>query len=158
MGYLRETVDAFFRDDNWNLTDALDGHTQVAAVQGDSGRWSTVVQTFEDRGVFAFYSIAPVSATAERAAAVVEFVTRANEGMITGNFEFDYDSGDVRYKTAIDLSGLSDEQLSHDGLLLHLVRQLAYTNVGTLDRYLPGLLQVMTGAVEPAEAIKAVEG
>jgi hypothetical protein len=158
---LADVVFGFFEADGWSLVDAGDGHTHGASVEGDNGRWTTVVQVFDDRGVFAFYSVAPLTASVERAEAVVEFVTRANAGMVTGNFEFEYRSGQVRYKTALDLGGLGDDRLgalAAGGALGELVRDLVYSNVGTLDRYLPGLVKVIAAAAEPAAAIAEIEG
>ena len=81
---------------------------------------------------------------------MAEFITRANYGMIVGSFEMDYGDGEVRYKTSIDVEG--------DRLSLGLVRQLVYINVLMMDRYLPGIMKVAYGDVDPAAAIDSIEG
>lgn len=158
MSRLREHVLAWFVEDGWSLDDAGDGHTWVATVEGENGRWTTVVQIYDDRGVFAFYSVLPVSPPSGRLAAVLEYVARANSGLVTGNFEVDVDTVQVRYKTAIDLSDVPDEALADGVVARALVADLTYTNAATTDRYLPGLLQVVAGAATPAQALAAVEG
>jgi hypothetical protein len=80
---------------------------------------------------------------------VADFLTRANYGLIVGNFEMDLNDGEVRYKTSIDVEG--------DELTPALLRNLAYTNVKTMDRYLPGLMSVMYGALTSEQAIHMVE-
>ena len=158
MASLQELVLAWFEEDGWSLTPSEDGHTWVTTVEGDHGRWMTFVQVFEERSVFAFYSLLPVSPPGPRIAAVVEYTTRANAGLVTGNFEVDVDSGEVRYKTAIDLSDVPEAALADGTVVRALVSDLVYTNAATADRYLPGLLQVVGATASPAEAIAAIEG
>lgn len=158
MASLQEAVLGWFEDDGWTLTPSEDGHTWITTVEGDHGRWMTLIQVFEDRSVFAFYSLLPVSPPGSRIPAVVEYATRANAGLVTGNFEVDVDSGEVRYKTAIDLSDVPDAALGDGTVVRALVSDLTYTNAATADRYLPGLLQVVGGSATPAEAIAAIEG
>lgn len=157
MASLQDIVLEWFAEDGWTLTPAEDGRTWASTVEGEHGRWMTMIQVVEDRGVFAFYSLLPVSPAGSGIPAVVEYVTRANLGMITGNFEVDVDTGDVRYKTAIDLSEVADEDLASGSVVRALVADLAYTNVSLADRYLPGLLQVVAGSSTPADAIDETE-
>ena len=76
-----------------------------------------------------------MNAPGERMAAVAEFITRANYGLIIGNFELDFSDGEIRYKTSLDVEG--------DRLSQALIKQLVYTNVLTMDQYLPGILAVL---------------
>lgn len=158
MGQLSEQVLAWFAEDGWALDEAGDGHTWVATVEGDNGRWTTVAQIYDERGVFAFYSVLPVSPPSSRLPEVLEYVARANSGLVTGNFEVDIDAAQVRYKTAIDLSDVPGDALADGVVTRALVADLTYTNAATTDRYLPGLLQVVAGAATPIEAIAAIEG
>lgn len=158
MGQLSDQVLAWFDEDGWSLDEAGDGHTWVATVEGENGRWTTVLQLYDDRGVFAFYSVLPVSPSSSQLPTVLEYVARANSGLVTGNFEVDVDAAQVRYKTAIDLSDVPPAALTDGVVTRALVSDLTYTNAATTDRYLPGLLQVVSGGATPAAAIAAVEG
>ncbi len=157
MTSLQEIVLGWFEGDGWNLTASDDGHTWMTSVEGDHGRWPVLVQVFEELGVFACYSLAPISPPASRRPDIIEYVTRANAGLVTGNFEVDVDGGEVRYKTAVDLSDVPEEELAGGAVVRALVADLTYTNVATTDRYLPGLLQVVAGSATPAEAVAAIE-
>jgi hypothetical protein len=70
--------------------------------------------------------------------------------MIIGNFEIDIEDGEVRYKTSVDLEGV--EQVTH------LLRNMVYANVLTMDKYFNGLMRILHGGLTPVEAIKEVEG
>jgi len=95
------------------------------------------------------YSICPIRAPEDKRPAVAEFLTRANYGLLIGNFEMDFEDGEIRYKTSIDVEG--------DRLSPALLRQLTYANVVTMDRYLPGIMSVIYGNVTPVEAIAQIE-
>ena len=152
---MEDAVLGFFASDGWELTPAGDGHTWGAAVAGEQAAWTTMIQVYEGPGVYAFYSLVPVEVPEERLAAVVDFLSRANAGMVTGNFEVDFTDSSVRFKTALDMSALP-EAIQADGLFAAIVRELAYTNVTTTDRYLPGLVAVIDGT-DPAMALAEVE-
>ena len=47
------------------------------------------------------YAVAPINAPAENFAHVVEFLTRANTQLRIGAFEFDYDTGEIRYHACL---------------------------------------------------------
>jgi hypothetical protein len=42
-------------------------------------------------------------------------------------------------------------------LTFDLIKQLVYTNVTMMDEYLPGILSVIEGDVEPKDAIAQIE-
>ena len=80
-------------------------------------------------------------------------MTRANYGLIIGNFEMDFSDGEVRYKTSIDV----EDEDEDDRLSVALIKNLVYANVLTMDRYLPGVMSIIYGDVSPAQAIAQME-
>ena len=81
---------------------------------------------------------------------MAEFITRANYGLISGNFEMDFGDGEVRYKTCVDIEG--------DRFTPAVIKNAVLTNVSAMDQYLPGLISVMYGGASPAQAIEKLEG
>jgi hypothetical protein len=69
--------------------------------------------------------------------------------MRVGNFELDYEDGEVRFKTSLDVENV---ELSHD-----LVSNHVYANVWTMDRYLPALFGVIYGNISPKDAVDQIE-
>lgn len=112
------------------------------------GGWTSWVWVREAEGQVVVHGVAPWRVPEEARAAVTTYVTRANFGMLIGNFEFDLDDGELRYKTSLDFEGCE--------LQPGLVRNLVTSNVKTMDRYLPGLASVIDGA-DPRAAVEAVE-
>jgi hypothetical protein len=80
---------------------------------------------------------------------MADFLTRANYGLYIGNFEMDFNDGEVRYKTSIDVEGTE--------LNTALITRVVYDNLAVMDRYLPGIMSVVFGGASPTEAIAQVE-
>lgn len=72
----------------------------LTLFQGDHGRWECYTESREIDQQVLFYSICPLVCAAERRGAVAEFLCRANWGLVIGNFELDWDQGQIRYKTS----------------------------------------------------------
>ena len=80
---------------------------------------------------------------------VAEFITRVNYGMVIGNFEMDYEDGEMRYKTSIDIEGTE--------LAASMIRQLVYANLVITDRYLPGIMRVIYSDESPVDVLDSIE-
>ena len=122
----------------------------MTRIETENGQWECQLFLYEERQRLVFYSICPVIVSEERRAGVAEFLTRANDGIIQGNFEMNYANGVVRYKTALGLVDLpcpTPEQ----------VMEMVTPNAWMMDHYLPGLLAVVEGRMPPQDAIDLVE-
>jgi hypothetical protein len=150
MGEILDTAASFFEEDGWPFTQFEGQPVLQMGFRGENGQWTCIAQAREEQSQFLFYSLCPVNAPEDRRPAVAELLTRANYGLFIGNFELDLDDGEIRYKTSIDVEG--------DRLSPALVQQLAYANVFTMDRYLPGMMGLIYGHISPEEAIAQVEG
>lgn len=146
----------FLRDDDWPVAEEDESERSFAvAVEGTNGRWVCVGQIARARPVLQFWSLVPVFVPPGARPAVAEYLHRATCGVFTGGFQFDWDEGDVRFLTSIDLG--DDGPDMPDELLRPMLRQMVYLNVSTADRYLPGLMQVIHAGVAPADAVAAAD-
>jgi Putative bacterial sensory transduction regulator len=123
----------FFTEDDWNFTKLQGESVLQLPFQGTNGKWNCYAKAREEN----------------KRQAVAEFLTRANYGLMIGNFELDFNDGEIRYKTSIDIVG--------DNLSFALIKNLVYTNVTMMDEYLPGILFVIDGNASPKEAITKIE-
>jgi len=142
-------VKQFLVQDNWKFV-PIEGKTALLMkFKGRKGKWTCYAKTREDSQQFIFYSILDENVPVERRPAVAEFITRANYGMIIGNFEMDFDDGEVRFKTSVDVEG---------GVLSpSMIRNMIYLNVLMTDKYLPGFMEVIAGTKSPRDAVKDIE-
>jgi hypothetical protein len=150
MGRVFDSMKSFFEGDDWRFEEHPDQPILRMGFSGDDGNWTCIAQAREEQEQFIFYSVAPLKVPEERRGEAAEFITRANYGMIIGNFEQDFSDGEIRYKTSIDVE---DAELTPA-----LAKHLVYANVLTMDRYLKGLLKVAFGDMSAVDAVALVEG
>ncbi len=80
---------------------------------------------------------------------VMEFITRANFGLLFGAFELSLDDGRLFFRTACDVE---DGSLSGP-----MVCNLAGAGAAMFDKYLPSMNQVIYGKMSVVDAIAAAE-
>jgi hypothetical protein len=114
----------------------------------EKGPWTVYIAMFEADEQVVVHSTFNPPVPEERRDAVALFLTRANYGILHGNFELDLDDGDLRYKTSIDVRGAE--------LTEQLLDNLVIANVSMFDRYVPGIEAVVRGE-DPATAVAAIE-
>lgn len=85
----------------------------------------------------------------ERRPKVVEFITRANFGMTFGNFEMDYETGLIRFKTSIDYTRSQLRALQVKNAILGAMEGV--------EVYADQLLSVVEGKKSPKKAILDAE-
>ncbi len=149
MGSLFDAVVQFFEEDGWNFMEIASGEALKMGVSGNNGEYDCYAIIDEERQIFQFLSSFPVKVPENKRLLIAEFLTRVNYGISMGNFEMDFEDGNIRYKTSIDVEG--------DRLTPALVDNLVSMNVLMIDYYFPGIMKVIYGGVSPEEAIKAVE-
>lgn len=140
----------FFAEDEWPAVYDSDGECFVVRFKGTQAEWTCLAYPLEEDQQAVFYSIAPLHADEAHLTTAAEYITRANFGLVLGNFELDYEDGEIRYKTSIDLEGAE--------LSPALIRHIVHANIQAMDRYLPGLMLVLVDGASPAEAVARAEG
>src|SRR3569832_1222181 len=138
MSRILDALMLFFREDEWDFSVMEDRTVLRMGFSGDNGNWICYAQSREAQSQVIFYSLCPLSVAGKKLDAMAEFLTRANYGLVVGNFEMDYDDGEIRYKTSLDVEGaeLSPKHNKHKD----------NANKTTLDRYLPGIMAVLAGS------------
>ncbi len=148
MSPQEKTTLQFMESDGWTVTEVQE-HVYQSGVNGDNGSYRVYVQFLNDVEQVVFYFVINGNVPEAQRLAMAEFLTRANYGMRIGNFEMDFNDGEVRYKTIIDVEGsiLKETQVKN------------YLNIGamTLDRYYPGIQGVMSGAESALAAVQRIE-
>lgn len=99
--------------------------------------------------LYVLYFILDVMVPENQRKEVAEYLTRANYGLIGGNFELDMRDGEVRYKYTVE----NDPCVPSERLI---EKSLAISEIMLL-RYGDNLLKVMVGMLSAEEAIKPAE-
>lgn len=146
---LIEEAEKFFREDDWVYMRAEDGGL-VLPFEGDNGRFTCYATAREGLDQFLFYAAVDDNTPEAHRATMAEFVCRANYGMILGNFEFDMNDGELRYKVSADVEDV--------GLHPTMIRNMVYAACLTLDNYLPAIKQINATGGTALDALALVEG
>ncbi|MGK7930075.1 MAG: YbjN domain-containing protein [Microcystaceae cyanobacterium] len=149
MSSLFDSVIQYFEDDDWKFMEVSPKEALKMGVSGRNGEYDCYAIANEERQTFRFVSQIPIKVPENQRVLMAEFLTRANYGLSVGNFEMDFEDGEIRYKTSIDVEG--------DRLTPALVENLVNINVITVDRYFPGMMKVIYGGLSPEDAIQSVE-
>ena len=88
-------------------------------------------------------------ATAKSQKQVMEFVTRANSGLLVGNFEFNVESGFVCFKSSVDFTGIE--------LSKTLIRNTLKSGMDAVEQYAEALVNVIRDNKGVIEAISDAE-
>lgn len=105
---------------------------------------STKVWAFVEDTFFIAYATIDLKVT-KNLYQVYEYLARANSGLLNGNFEIDSKEGDVRYKVFVEFG---DKVPSRN-----TIRNAITMPVHMLEKYIDGLLSVITGAESPEDAV-----
>lgn len=149
MGLIFDAVVQYLEDDDWKFNIIKEDAALMLSFRGKAGSWQCLASVEEEKSWLSFYSILPSNVPEDKRDPVGEFLTRANYGLVIGNFEMDYTDGEVRYKTSVDIEG--------GELTTKMIENLIHANLMTMDRYFPGIMSVLYADAEPAEAVQKIE-
>ena len=107
-----------------------------------------VIVHAKEKGIFCL-AVSPVKANPNQMLSVVEYITRANYGLLRGNFEIDYRDGEIRYKTFLNSVNIVPD-----------IDDIGWTiDIGflMLEKYGDGLLKNIMGFGNPEQDIAEAE-
>ena len=143
---------AFFDAEGWLYQRSDGGNYLRMGFAGRQGRWQCFAQVREAAGQLLFYSVLVDHTPTDRLYAMAEMIARINYGLPIGNFELDFDDGEVRFKTQLDVDGAQDR------LNTEMLRNIVVANVLTVDRYYEVIERAMQSDEDPADLVRIVEG
>jgi hypothetical protein len=150
MGRLFQASTDFLDTDGWSydIREHPEGERIRFGFTGENAILDCWVVCYEETERLCMLAIYPLAVPETKRLAVAEYLTRANFGILVGNFEFDMRDGEVRFKTAADVEGTA--------LTYKFVKNMLVANLGTADRYFPGLMKVLYAGMTPADAVAVV--
>ncbi|MCC6622025.1 MAG: YbjN domain-containing protein [Deltaproteobacteria bacterium] len=153
MGRLHDAATAFLDDEGWAYEvqpapPGRDGQRIHFRFTSETTQYDCWIVCYEETERLCVLALLPIVVPEPMRLPIAEYITRANYGIMVGNFELDFQDGEVRMKTSADVE---DTPISHT-----FVRNLLVANLGTADRYFPGFVKVLYSNMEPADAIAVV--
>jgi len=150
MSKATETVISYLEKEGYNFDHSRENSVITTGFMIDTWRVPCVINLDEENERIIVYSYAPFNIEADIRPSILALTSRANYGLLIGNFEFDLNDGELRYKTSIDVEG--------GELTERMFETLLSANLVTHENYMPAIRAVIDDGVPPADAIAAVEG
>ena len=149
---VKAAVEDYFKRDNLKY-EPFDEHNVARTGFGVKNKFGSVDVLFiaYDNNLI-IHTFIPLKAGEEDRAKVGEFLLRANDGLKTGCFDFNFENGRISYRVSIfcgkdDFSPPTYEQIDYAVLI----------SVSTVQKYGNALMKVIFGFLEPQEAIDEVD-
>lgn len=146
---VRGALVRFFETEGWKYEEVPGLPLFRSMMVGRSMRWPIAAQWNTTDDQLVFYSICPIPVPREKISIAAEYISRVNFGLPVGNFEIDFDDGEIRFRTSADFEDID--------VSLEMVHHLFYINVAAMDRYIAGIQDVLVGAT-PRDALQKLEG
>jgi hypothetical protein len=143
-----DAIKLFFKEQGWLFSQVEDKAILILGISSPNGKIQCFVNVIESEYKFMFYSMCGISCPEDKRTEVSELITRLNYGKFLGNFEMDYEDGEIRYKTSMyykDVTPTTD-----------LIKYFITINIGTMDTALPGLTGVVFGGMSPLAALELI--
>jgi len=152
MSRLLEAAIDFLDADAWHYEVQPGGSDDEPRIHfrftGENAQFQCLVACYEATERICILTVFPVVVPEALRPAIAEFIARANFGILIGSFELDFRDGEVRMKTSADVEDTP--------LVRTFMKNLLVANLGTADRYFPGLVKVLYAGMTPADAIAVV--
>lgn len=142
--HIAERVEALLREEGFavdrvkpilprNIQEQDDTITLRIFVKGKNAEWACMIRCFEPSARLLVYSLYPRQVEDGVRSRISELLCRVNYGLILGNFEMDWDDGELRYKTSMDIESIA--------LNRTVLRNLVYGNFHSFDMYFNAIAQ-----------------
>jgi predicted RNA-binding Zn-ribbon protein involved in translation (DUF1610 family) len=135
---LLDELKTCFDENDWPYSEVLGLPVLVSDLAGPLGIWKFYAQVVAPQNVVLLFSVCPLRVPSNRRAEASLFLTHANHGLVAGNFELDFDDGEIRYKTVL--------QVHDGGIDGDALKRAVRMNGLAMETYLPGIGAVITGS------------
>lgn len=151
---IAKAIQSFLKSDDWHFSfDDKEGRFKFGlATRSKIKHLNYHILVYDDG--YTVYTISPVGADhddKEMMQNMAEFVCRANYGLRNGNFEMDFNDGEVRYKTFVDCDGGAVPTNE-------IVKGSIYVSISMFRRYGDGILDVIYQNVPAKKVVAKCEG
>ncbi|MDZ7899479.1 MAG: hypothetical protein U5N85_15830 [Arcicella sp.] len=106
----------------------MENETIITFSYASKANYQCVIDIDEHDQVVIMYTILGTLVTSNRLNKIAQLLTKINFGLRIGNFEMDYDDGQIRCKTSIDYEGIKDFDDS-------FIENLILINLTTTDKF-----------------------
>ena len=150
---IRDAVEKYFHKMDYKFSGFDEKNVARTSFKIDSKLSSANIILRVQKDRLQVISLIAIKADEENRPAVAEYLLRANYGMKTGGFDFDFNDGEISFRVSLycgddDFEPPTHEQIDHAIDIC----------LGMVQRYGDGILKVVYGLQAPEAAIQEIEG
>lgn len=139
----------FFKQQNWEYTEIKGKTIAMLGISGENGEFQCIADVNEGEKRLLFLSFCNVNVPKEKRINMSELLTRLNFGQFLGNFEMDFEDGEIRFKTSM--------YFSHGSPELEVIENLIMTNIFAMDASMPAIFNLINENISPLQALAALK-
>ncbi len=128
-------VKEVFDTDGWR-TEMIPGEDVIYSIYVcDSGEWIFYARTTSE--IVAFYSLYPEIIPPLIHGNILKLLMKFNDGLIIGNFEFNFENNEIRFKTSLETTKFV--------LSAEICRSLLYNNLAQMEKCIKQINSLIKG-------------
>ena len=116
---LRDTAAAFLTYKKWPIFATEDTNLICTKFKGHNGSWNTFIQCHPSQPIVIIYSLFPHSCPENKEQDLLRLITQLNDGLMIGNFEYNFEHREVRFKTSMNATYMSEKLEIFDAPFYH---------------------------------------
>ncbi|MDJ1172860.1 YbjN domain-containing protein [Roseofilum capinflatum] len=140
-----ENALAFFESEDWMVEKIPEQPALKLLFQGEYGKWVCLAEVKEDLEQLIFYSMIALKFPKAQESKLCKLLMNINYHLTIGNFDLNFEERILRFKTSIDVENCNNYS--------PLIKNVVYTNVMTMDRYLPIIMTMLEKKLSLEEAL-----
>ncbi len=146
---IAEQIIEFLDKDGWNYKFDEENGIIKTGVNLEGKIKSCHIHIIVDNSYVLNYASIEIGIEEKNRIAISEFITRANYDLTWGNFEMDFNDGEIRFKMVLDCAGIVPTK--------EMIERLAVTPAVMFKRYGDGFLKVLFELSSPKDAVEECE-
>lgn len=120
----------------------------VLGISTESGKYHCIADVDEDLYRFVFFSISPINVPTKKRKTMAELLIRINHNLFLGNFELDFEDGEVRFKTSIIYESVELTQT--------IIEHIITSNLLAMDKNIELITSFVQSRISINEAINKI--
>ncbi|HUB62559.1 MAG TPA: YbjN domain-containing protein [Puia sp.] len=145
-----EKIIAYLKGKGWSYTENKERGLINFSLSGDNGIFQCIAQVEEERRRLGFYSYCIATCPSDAILKMAELLMRLNTTVFFGNFELNFETGVIVYKTSLYGEDIELTPAVLDNVII--------SNVYVMDNYTPILLRLIYSNLSPVEAFQLRSG
>ena len=116
---LKDTAAAFLTYKKWPIFATNDANLICTQFQGHNGKWNTFIQCHPEQPIVIIYSLFPHPCPEHKENDLLRLVATLNDGLMIGNFEYNFEHREVRFKTSMNATHMNEKLEIFDAPIYH---------------------------------------